>query len=104
MLAVDMLYLDASERFTHPFATSIYKNNLPKSIASAKIFHYATIVDIEGQRAFPAAQGRALVALLTLFSLSQNFPMATLVGADTLNNIISFERIQLPFNALYGHF
>ena len=30
--------------------------------------------------------------------------MATLVGANTLNNIISFERIQLPFNALYGHF
>lgn len=50
------------------------------------------------------AGGRALAALLTLFALAQNFPMATLVGADTLNNIISFERIQLPFNALYGHF
>ena len=39
------------------------KINVPESIPAAKIYHLATIVDIKESRAFPAAQGRALVAL-----------------------------------------
>ena len=35
---------------------------MPKSIPPMKFFHYVTIVDIEESQAFPAAQGRALVA------------------------------------------
>jgi hypothetical protein len=38
----------------------------------------------------PAAQGRALAALLTLFPLAQNFAMATLVGAFSLGFSLGF--------------